>query len=317
MSRNGCLASLRLRAGLLFPATTVAWKSPRHGRRKRPGDGQHAWSSEQIRPSPAGGLRRRRDHAASASEAAGQAAVRCLRRGALRHELTACLRTRARVADAEGAHSRRGLDLHLSRDHDQPTSNGGGSRSAPCRATGEGDLILGLGSSAIGTLVEAHDALHSAGYTWPAAWRAMATRPGVENGPAPPAGHARRGGDVTHAISRTIVTLPEQLRRSLTWDQGAEMAQHARLQDRGGRASSFLRSSQPVATRHQRGTLTDCCANTSPKGPISACTAPTRLQPWPPPSTRGPERRLIGKHPQRRLTGFSYQPTKIVLRRPL
>jgi len=41
------------------------------------------------------------------------------------------------------------------------------------------------------------------------------------------------------------------------------------------------------------------------------------LQPWPPPSTRGPERRLIGRHPQRRLTGFSYQPTKIVLRRPL
>src|SRR5580693_9830865 len=64
-------------------------------------------------------------------------------------------------------------------------------------------------------------------------------------------------------------------------------------------------------------TLTDCCASTSPKGPISACTAPTRLQPWPPPSTRGPERRLIGRHPQRRLTGFSYQPTKIMLRRPL
>src|SRR5271167_2267882 len=64
-------------------------------------------------------------------------------------------------------------------------------------------------------------------------------------------------------------------------------------------------------------TLTDCCASTSPKGPISASTVPTRLQPWPPPSTRGPERRLIGRHPQRRLTGFSYQPTKIVLRRPL
>jgi len=34
---------------------------------------------------------------------------------------------------------------------------------------------------------------------------------------------------VRDAIARTITTLPEELRRSLTWDQGAEMAQHARL----------------------------------------------------------------------------------------
>ena len=40
------------------------------------------------------------------------------------------------VADAEGAHARtRRQDLHLSRDHDQPTS-GGGSRSCLARATG-------------------------------------------------------------------------------------------------------------------------------------------------------------------------------------
>ena len=35
---------------------------------------------------------------------------------------------------------------------------------------------------------------------------------------------------VRDAITATITTLPEQLRRSLTWDQGAEMAQHAQLQ---------------------------------------------------------------------------------------
>ena len=48
----------------------------------------------------------------------------------------------------------------------------------------------------------------------------------MKNGPAL-AGHGAEA--VRDAIARTIVTLPEQLRRSLTWDQGAEMAQHARF----------------------------------------------------------------------------------------
>jgi IS30 family transposase len=34
---------------------------------------------------------------------------------------------------------------------------------------------------------------------------------------------------VRDAITRTITTLPTQLRRSLTWDQGAELSQHAQL----------------------------------------------------------------------------------------
>ena len=48
----------------------------------------------------------------------------------------------------------------------------------------------------------------------------------VKNSPAL-AGHGAEA--VRDAIPSTIATLPEQLRRSLTWDQGAEMAQHARL----------------------------------------------------------------------------------------
>jgi IS30 family transposase len=48
----------------------------------------------------------------------------------------------------------------------------------------------------------------------------------TKNGPAL-AGHGAEA--VRHAITRTIITLPEELRHSLTWDQGAEMAQHGRL----------------------------------------------------------------------------------------
>src|SRR6476660_9584574 len=60
-----------------------------------------------------------------------------------------------------------------------------------------------------------------------------------------------------------------------------------------------------------------CCASTSRKAPISAHTAPRRLQPWRPPSTPDRERRLPGKHQPRRLNSYFGQPTNIMLRRPL
>jgi len=52
------------------------------------------------------------------------------------------------------------------------------------------------------------------------------TGPRLKNGPAL-AGHgAEAARDV---IAKSIRDLPEHLRRSLTWDQGAEMAQHEKL----------------------------------------------------------------------------------------
>jgi IS30 family transposase len=92
----------------------------------------------------------------------------------------------------------------------------------------EGDLILGLGSSAIGTLVERTTRFtmllhlpHMDGHGQ--------TR--VHNGPAL-AGHGAEA--VRDAITDTITTLPEQLRRSLTWDQGLEMANHVQIAEATG-----------------------------------------------------------------------------------
>jgi hypothetical protein len=111
----------------------------------------------------------------------------------------------------------------------------------------EGGLVLGLESSAIGTLVERTTRFtmllhlprldgHGAG-------------PRVKNGPAR-AGHGAEA--VRDAIAATINTLPEQLRRSLTWDQGAEMAQHAQVRIDTGVQGLLLRPPLAMAARHQR-----------------------------------------------------------------
>src|SRR6202521_5093364 len=69
----------------------------------------------------------------------------------------------------------------------------------------------------------------------------------VKNGPAL-AGHG--AGAVRDAITRTITTLPEQLRRALTWDQGAELSQHAQLRIETGVQIYFCDPHSPW----QRGT---------------------------------------------------------------
>jgi IS30 family transposase len=71
--------------------------------------------------------------------------------------------------------------------------------------------------------------------------------PRVKNGPAL-TGHGAEA--VRDAIAETITTLPAQLRRSLTWDQGAEMAQHAQLRIDTGLDIFFCDPQSPW----QRGT---------------------------------------------------------------
>jgi hypothetical protein len=62
------------------------------------------------------------------------------------------------------------------------------------------------------------------------------------------AGHGAAA--VRDAIARAIATLPQQLRRSLTWDQGAELAQHAQLRLDSGLQIYFCDPHSPW----QRGT---------------------------------------------------------------
>ncbi len=88
----------------------------------------------------------------------------------------------------------------------------------------EGDLILGLESSAIGTVVE-----RSTRYTVLLHLPRMKEHQEArreKNGPAL-AGHGAEA--VRRTLKASLQSMPAQMRRSLTWDQDAEMAQHVQL----------------------------------------------------------------------------------------
>ena len=143
-------------------------------------------------------------------------------RGALQRELVACLRTgRAlRVPRGRARQRRDGMVTPEVMISARPAE--AGDRAVP--GHWEGDLIIGLNKSAIGTLVE-----RTTRFTMLLHLPRMdgyGTEPRVKNGPAL-AGHGAEA--VRDAIAATIITLPGQLRRTLTWDRGKEMAQHARL----------------------------------------------------------------------------------------
>lgn len=108
----------------------------------------------------------------------------------------------------------------------------------------EGDLIIGLGSSAIGTLVERTTRFTMLLHLPPMNEHGKAR---TKNGPAL-AGHGATA--VGKAIATSMNDLPAQLRRSLTWDQGAEMAQHAKVSIDTGLQIYFCEPRSPW----QRGT---------------------------------------------------------------
>ena len=216
----------------------VRWIGRRHGRRQ---DRRWAksWSPEQI--SARLRLDFPDDESMRISHEAIYQSLYVQGRGALRRELTACLRT-GRALRVPRARTRGRGKQFVSEEvmiSERPAE--AEDRAVP--GHWEGDLILGLGSSAIGTLVERTTRFTMLLHLPPM----EQDGPRVKNGPAL-AGHGAEA--VRDAIASTITALPEQLRRSLTWDQGTEMAQHAQLRILTGLPVFFCDPHSPW----QRGT---------------------------------------------------------------
>jgi IS30 family transposase len=165
-------------------------------------------------------------------------------RGALKRELVACLRT-GRALRVPRARARGRGKQFVSPEimiTERPPEVA--DRAVP--GHWEGDLIIGLlNRSAIGTLVERASRFTMLLHLPP--MEGHGHQPRAKHGP-PHAGHGAEA--VRDEIARVIGTLPEHLRRSLTWDQGAEMAQHAQLRIDTGLAIYFCDPHSPW----QRGT---------------------------------------------------------------
>jgi len=226
-------------AGVAGPAT-APWKG-RNKPRRQDRRWARAWSPEQIAHRLPVDFPH--DESMRISHEAIYQALYVQARGALKRELVTCLRTgRAlRVPRARTTQRRDGFISPEVTISARPAEVE--DRAVP--GHWEGDLIIGLNRSAIGTLVERTSRftllLHlprGEGY---------GTAPRVHNGPA----LAGYGADaVRDAIVATMATLPAELRRSLTWDRGKELARHADIKISSGLDVYFCDPHSPW----QRGT---------------------------------------------------------------
>ena len=164
-------------------------------------------------------------------------------RGALRRELTACPRTGRALRVPRARIAGRGKSFVTPEVMISERPAEAADRAVP--GHWEGDLILGLNRSAIGTLVERTTRFTMLLRLPPMPGHGIGPR--MKKGPAL-AGHGAEA--VRDAIVAAITTLPEHLRRSLAWDQGAEMARHADLRIGHGLPVYFCDPQSPW----QRGT---------------------------------------------------------------
>src|ERR687897_672580 len=177
------------------------------------------WSPQQI-----AGWLRRRFPTGTVMHVSAETIYRSLfvqARGDLRHELTRHLRTRRAMRRPAGARLPDGRGLRPTTLNISERPAEAADRAVP--GHWEGDLLFGRGMSPVATLVE-----RSTRYLMLV---------GLPNG--------HRAELVAAALAAAITTLPRQLTRSLTWDQGNEMAEHARFTVDTGVAVYFCDPKSP------------------------------------------------------------------------
>jgi transposase, IS30 family len=127
-------------------------------------------------------------------------------RGALRKELHTCLRTGRTMRRAK-AYTKGGVGQGQIRDMVMISERPAEVEDRAVPGHWEGDLIFGKKMTTVGTLVERHSR-----------YVILLKLPN---------GHGAEA--VRKAMTKRIRTLPAQLRRSITWDQGKEMAEHVKF----------------------------------------------------------------------------------------
>jgi IS30 family transposase len=221
--------------GTVAPGPQTTWKG-RNKPRREDRCWATAWSPEQI-------SHRLRvefpdDERMRISHEAIYQALYIQGRGALKRELVACLRT-GRALRVPRERSRNKAQGHVTADvvlSERPAEVE--DRAVP--GHWEGDLIIGLERSAIGTLVE-----RTSRYTMLVHLPRMegyGTIPRTNNGP-PLAGYGAVA--MKDALIATMTTMPTELLRSLTWDRGKELAQHAQFKIDTGIAVYFADPHSP------------------------------------------------------------------------
>jgi IS30 family transposase len=143
-------------------------------------------------------------------------------RGALKRELCRHLRSRRHRRRARGA-SRHGQGRGRIRDMAMLSERPPEVEDRAVPGHWEGDLLMGTKTSAIATLVERQTR-----------YCQLVELPGGIGAEA-----------VRTALAASITTLPEQLRRSLTWDQGHELAEHRQFSVDSGVAVYFCDPRSP------------------------------------------------------------------------